>query len=60
MAEEKEGEPGLKSVNWDDEQDPDDPTLLRRIGVIPGGMYLGSTMRAPKIQKKIDASSNEH
>ena len=39
MAEKEEGEPGLKSVNWDDEQDPDDPTLLSRIGVIPGGIH---------------------
>ena len=39
MAEEKEGEPRLKSVNWDDEQDPDNPTLLSRIGVIPGGIH---------------------
>ena len=38
MAEEEEGKPGLKSINWDDEQDPDNPTLLRRIGVIPGGI----------------------
>ena len=37
VAEEEEGKPGLKSVNWDDEQDPDNPTLFRRIGVIPGG-----------------------
>ena len=37
VAEEKKGEPGLKSVNWDDEEDPDDPALLRWIGVVPGG-----------------------
>ena len=36
VAEEEKREPGLESVNRDDEQDPHDPALLCRIGVIPG------------------------
>ena len=43
VAEEEKGEPGLKSVNWDDEQDPDNPALLRGVRVVPGG--LRCTMR---------------
>ena len=37
MAEEEQGEPGLESVNRNDEQDPDNPALLRRVRVVPGG-----------------------
>ena len=44
VAKEKEGEPGLKSVNRNDEQDSDDPALLRRIGVVPGRIR----MRTPR------------
>ena len=36
VAEEEKREPGLESVNGDDEQDPHDPALFRGIGVIPG------------------------
>ena len=36
VAEEEKREPGLESVNRDDEQDPHDPALFRGIGVIPG------------------------
>ena len=37
VAEEEKREPGLESVNRDDEQDPHDPALFRGIGGIPGG-----------------------
>ena len=36
VAEEEKREPGLESVNGDDEQDSHDPALFRGIGVIPG------------------------
>ena len=47
MAKEEQGEPGLESVNWNDEQDPDNPALLRGVRVVPGGIRC--TMRTPKI-----------
>ena len=31
VAEEEQGEPGLESINRDDEQDPDNPALLRGV-----------------------------
>ena len=46
VAKEEQGEPGLESVNRDDEQDPDNPALLRRVRVVPGGMRC--TMRTSR------------
>ena len=46
VAKEEQGEPGLESVNWNDEQDPDNPALLRRVRVVPGGMRC--TMRTSR------------
>ena len=34
VAEEQEAEPGLERVDGNDQQDPDDPTLLSRILVV--------------------------
>ena len=51
VAKEEQGEPGLESVNRNDEQDPDNPALLRRVRVVPGGMRC--TMRTPG-QKYVD------
>ena len=48
MAEEEKGQPGLESVNRDDKQDPDNPALLRWVGVVPGGMRC--TMETPSTE----------
>ena len=35
MAEEEETQPGLECINRNDEEDPDDPPLFCRVGVVP-------------------------
>ena len=35
VTEEEETDPGLESVDGDDEEDPDNPSLFSRVGVVP-------------------------